>query len=68
MWEVADEIASGRLVTVLDAFRAPDTAIHALFPQRRHLPLRVRMFIDHLKHTYGNPDYWAGAASISPRT
>jgi DNA-binding transcriptional LysR family regulator len=61
MWEVADEIASGRLVTVLDAFRAPDNAIHALFPQRRHLPLRVRMFIDHLKHTYGNPAYWAGA-------
>ncbi len=61
MWEVADEIASGRLVTVLDAFRAPDTAIHALFPQRRHLPLRVRMFIDFLKHTYGNPAYWAGS-------
>ncbi|MCX7230778.1 MAG: LysR family transcriptional regulator [Burkholderiales bacterium] len=61
MWEVADEIASGRLVTVLDAFRAPDNAIHALFPQRRHLPLRVRMFIDHLKHTYGNPAYWSGS-------
>ena len=59
MWEVAEEIASGRLVTVLDDFRAPDNAIHALFPQRRHLPLRVRMFIDHLKHTYGAPAYWA---------
>jgi DNA-binding transcriptional LysR family regulator len=61
MWEVAEELASGRLVTVLDAFRAPDNAIHALFPQRRHLPLRVRMFIDHLKHTYGNPAYWDAA-------
>jgi DNA-binding transcriptional LysR family regulator len=47
---------------VLDAFRAPPNAIHALFPQRRHLPLRVRMFIDHLKHTYGNPAYWADDA------
>jgi len=61
MWEVAAELASGRLVTVLDAFRAPDNAIHALFPQRRHLPLRVRVFIDHLKHTYGNPAYWSAA-------
>jgi len=61
MWEVAAELASGRLVTVLDAFRAPDNAIHAVFPQRRHLPLRVRMFIDHLKHTYGNPAYWGTA-------
>lgn len=49
MWEVAAEIESGRLVRVLDAFQAPDNAIHALYPQRRHLPLRVRMFIDHLK-------------------
>jgi len=65
MWEVADEIASGRLVTVLDAFRAPDNAIHAVFPQRRHLPLRVRMFIDHLKHTYGNPSYWSGPDRVS---
>ena len=30
------------------------------FPQRRHLPLRVRMFIDHLKNTLGDPAYWRG--------
>lgn len=66
MWEVAAELASGRLVTVLDAFRAPDDAIHALFPQRRHLPLRVRMFIDHLKHSYGNAAYWAGTPGTAP--
>ena len=59
MWEVSEEIAAGTLVTVLEAFRAPPNAIHALFPQRRHLPLRVRMFIDHLKNTYGNAAYWA---------
>ncbi len=59
MWEVSEEIAAGTLVTVLDDFRAPPNAIHALFPQRRHLPLRVRMFIDHLKNTYGNAAYWA---------
>ncbi len=61
MWEVADDIALGRLVTVLDEFAAAPTAIHAVFPQRRHLPLRVRMFIDHLKNTYGNPAYWGAA-------
>ena len=59
MWEVSEEIAAGTLVTVLEDFRAPPNAIHALFPQRRHLPLRVRMFIDHLKNTYGNAAYWA---------
>ena len=58
MWEVRDDLSTGRLVTVLDAFSAPDNAIYAVFAQRRHLPLRVRMFIDHLKNTYANPAYW----------
>ncbi|HMN80608.1 MAG TPA: LysR family transcriptional regulator [Burkholderiaceae bacterium] len=58
MWEVADDIARGRLVEVLAPFAAPDNAIWALFPQRRHLPLRVRMFVDHLKNSYGSAAYW----------
>jgi DNA-binding transcriptional LysR family regulator len=60
MWEVGEDLKAGRLVTVLDDFAAPDNAIHAVFPQRRHLPLRVRMLIDYLKNTYGNPAYWRG--------
>jgi DNA-binding transcriptional LysR family regulator len=36
-------------VTVLDDFAAPPVGIHAVVPQRRHLPLRVRSFIDLLK-------------------
>ena len=58
MWEVAEDLKAGRLQTVLDEFAAPGNAIHAVFPQRRHLPLRVRMFVDHLKNTYGDPAYW----------
>ena len=61
MWEVSEDLRAGRLVTVLDAYAAPDNAIHAVFAQRRHLPLRVRMFIDFLKHAYGDPAYWRGS-------
>lgn len=57
-WEVGADIAAGRLVTVLDRFAAPPIGIHAVFPQRRHLPLRVRVFLDFLKHTYERPGYW----------
>lgn len=57
-WEVGDDIRAGRLVTVLDEFAAPPIGIHAVFPQRRHLPLRVRLFIDHLKHHYSRSAYW----------
>ncbi|MGE0803311.1 MAG: LysR family transcriptional regulator [Lautropia sp.] len=60
IWEVADDLASGRLVTVLDRHASPDNAIHAVFPERRHLPLRVRMFIDFVKAKYAEPGYWGG--------
>ena len=61
-WEVERDIAAGRLETVLDAFAAPPNGIYALFPQRKHLALRVRLWIDFLKHHYGQAEYWHGAA------
>ena len=60
-WEVEQDVASGRLVTVLDEFAAPPNGIYAVFPQRKHLPLRVRLWIDFIKHSYGDPAYWAGS-------
>ncbi len=57
-WEVEGDIAAGRLVSVLDDFAAPPNGIYALFPQAKHLPLRVRLWIDFLKVNYGRPDYW----------
>jgi len=61
LWEVGEDLQSGALVSVLDEFAAPPTGIHAVFPQRKYLPLRVRLLIDHLKHHYGNAVYWGGA-------
>lgn len=58
LWEVDEDLRWGRLVSVLDAFAAPPVGIHAVFPQRRHLPLRVRLFIELLKAHYSRPDYW----------
>ncbi|VVE27526.1 LysR family transcriptional regulator [Pandoraea morbifera] len=66
-WEVGDDIRAGRLVTVLDAFAAPPIGIHAVFAQRRHLPLRVRLFIDHLKHHYSSPAYWQDDTAHRPQ-
>lgn len=57
-WEVEHEIAAGRLSEVLEAFAAPPNGIYAVFPQRKLLPLRVRLWIDFLKHHYGQPGYW----------
>ena len=48
----------GRLVEVLASFAAPPNGIYAVFPQRKHLPLRVRLWIDFLKHHYAQPQFW----------
>ena len=58
MWEVGAQIEAGRLVTILDAYAAPDSEIHAVFGQRRHLPLRIRAFVDFLQRAYAQPAYW----------
>ena len=60
-WEVEQEVAAGTLVTLLDDFAAPANGIYAVFPQRKHLPLRVRLWIDFLKHTYGDTAYWSAS-------
>jgi DNA-binding transcriptional LysR family regulator len=57
-WEVEAEIQAGQLVAVLEEFAAPPNGIYVVFPQRKHLPLRVRLWIDHLKLHYGQAEFW----------
>ncbi len=58
-WEVRAEVAQGRLVALLEDYAAPTNGIFALFPQRKLLPLRVRLWIDFIKHSYSDTNYWA---------
>lgn len=57
-WEVDAEIASGRLVAVLEDYAAAPNGIFMVLPQRKHLPLRVRLWIDFIRQHYAQPDYW----------
>ncbi|MCD8514467.1 MAG: LysR family transcriptional regulator [Burkholderiaceae bacterium] len=59
IWEVEADIAAGRLQSVLDAFAAPPNGIYAVFPQRKHLPVRVRLWMDFLRQQYSQPDFWS---------
>src|SRR6187551_3255707 len=65
-WEVEQEIAEGRLVEVLSRFAAPPNGIYAVFPQRKHLPLRVRLWIDFLKHHYAQPHFLMASRTSLP--
>ena len=58
-WEVEQEVARGELQVVLQDFAAPPNGIYAVFPHAKHLPLRVRLWIDFLKHSYGDARFWA---------
>jgi len=62
-WEVEAQVASGQLLTVLDDFAAPPNGIYAVFPHAKHLPLRVRLWIDFIKHSFGDPAYWGRKAA-----
>ncbi len=59
-WEIQRELTSGELVTVLDDYALPSYDIMAVYPQQRHVPAKVRLFIDRLKQIYAQPGYWEG--------
>jgi DNA-binding transcriptional LysR family regulator len=63
-WEVEGDVAAGRLQVVLEPFSAPPNGVYAVFPQSRHLPLRVRLWIDYTKHTFGDPSYWTRLSAM----
>ncbi|MGF1699240.1 LysR substrate-binding domain-containing protein [Photobacterium makurazakiensis] len=45
---IADDLASGELVPVLDNFQEADEGIWALYPHNRHLSPKVRLLVDFL--------------------
>ncbi|TSE35628.1 LysR family transcriptional regulator [Tepidimonas charontis] len=67
-WEVQADIDAGRLVSVLDDYAAPPNGIYAVFPSARHLPQRVRAWIDFLKEHYGQAAFWGRASVASEHT
>ena len=68
IWEVEHEIATGQLVAVLEDFAAPPNGVYVVFPQAKHLPLRVRLWIEHLKHHYSQPGFWRARADSVPHS
>ena len=62
-WLVGPDIREGRLRAVLPDFRVvpDDSPLYAIYPHQRHLPLKVRAFIDFLTDRFGpNYDWGAG--------
>ena len=55
---VGDDIQGGRLVRLLPDFRPPSSPIYAVYPSRRHLSAKVRLFVDFLAQRFADAAPW----------
>lgn len=65
-WQVADDVASGRLQSVLDAWQAPFPGWYIYYPAREQMPPKLRVFIDHLRESSGGTSRWGARTVGSP--
>lgn len=61
LWDIWNDLAAGRMVALLRDYRSPSFPIQAVYPTRRHLPQKTRLFIDLLVERFGNVPYWDNA-------
>jgi len=52
------DLKAGRLRVILPAYKAPEIALYAVYPQTRHLSVKVRVFVDFLVARFGGRPYW----------
>jgi DNA-binding transcriptional LysR family regulator len=52
------DLQQGSLRTVLADYKAPEISVYAIYPQTRHLSVKVRLFIDFLVERFGSRPYW----------
>ncbi len=56
---VSKYLSNGALVTILDDYSLPSHAIYAVYPERKHLPEKVSVFINFMKEKLGDSSgYW----------
>jgi DNA-binding transcriptional LysR family regulator len=56
-WEVHEDLSAGRLQSVLDDYAAPPNGVYLVLPQRKHLPLRLRLWMDFLRDAFARPGH-----------
>lgn len=54
---VADDVRRGTLVELMPRYRAPEIGIYAVYPSRKHLPLKLRRLVDFLVAAFHDPPW-----------
>ncbi len=57
MYILHEDVVAGRLVPVLTEWELPRLVINIAYPTRRHLPAKVRCFVDFLVEQFERNDY-----------
>jgi DNA-binding transcriptional LysR family regulator len=58
-WDVHRDLEDGLLVPLFPGYTfGGDVAIYAVYPHRRYLPAKTRVFIDFLAESFGPEPYW----------
>ncbi|MEH2477067.1 DNA-binding transcriptional LysR family regulator [Nitrobacteraceae bacterium AZCC 2146] len=52
IWHFTDEIETGRIVLLLEAYEPKPLPIHAVYPSRRFVPQKTRVMIDYLAQQF----------------
>ncbi len=55
---VGDDLAAGRLVSLLKNYKTLEVSIYLVYPQRRHLSPKVRAFVDFMAARITSEPYW----------
>ncbi len=55
---VGEDLAAGRLVTLLPGWEMTDLGLYAVYPSRRHMSAKLRVLLDYLVETIGPEPPW----------
>jgi LysR family transcriptional regulator, transcriptional activator for dmlA len=51
-WDVADDLATGRLVQCMPEYHSAPMELYAVFAPGKPVPPRIRLFLDHLVRAF----------------
>ena len=52
------DLQEGSLQSILSDYTTPEISIYAIYPETRHPPVKVRVFIDFLIDRFSGRPYW----------
>jgi DNA-binding transcriptional LysR family regulator len=64
---ISQDLQAGRLQSVLSGYRPPERSVYAVYLRNRHLPGKVRAFIDYLLGRFAPEPYWERAVAAPTR-